>query len=90
MGSCQLRLNSFLSASTAFAIWLIYDVVLLDHCRDRSVLVAMSSGWRAPGFVYKKNFQNGAMLRYGPWSAFRGGFACVHPGFNNPCLILTN
>jgi len=41
MGSCQARLNAFLSASTAFAIWLIYDGVPLDHCLDRSVLVAI-------------------------------------------------
>jgi len=47
MGSCQICLNAFLSASTAFAIWLIYDIGPLDYCLDSSVLVAVGRGRRA-------------------------------------------
>jgi hypothetical protein len=80
MGSCQFRLNPFLSASTAFAIWLIYGIGPLDHCQDRSVLVAISSGRRVLASSTLENIFKSAMSRYGPRSASSEevrSFACV-------------
>jgi len=76
MGPCQSCLNPFISASTAFAIWLIYDLGPLDYCQDRSVVVAIR---RASASSALDNFQKGAMLPLRPAECInlRGGsFAC--------------